>query len=203
MPAVARARLDRLGDDLVLEARVAQALGDRGAHHDRGTGLDDRTVARREGEDRVDRRFDEAPQRDELEVRRGPGSGAGPSGSPRASPGASRYPSGAPAAAVTCHESRSSRRLSARSGRRRGTSRRSTRSPARPPDTSTAKWRPRPPRRTLSLKRNSAVARRARRQGHHREPAGHQVDRAAAPGVTPPGARADRGRRGSRRSARS
>ena len=60
-------------DDLVLEARVAQALGDRGADHDRGAGLDDRTVARREGEDRVDRGLDEAPQRHELEVRRGPG----------------------------------------------------------------------------------------------------------------------------------
>ena len=76
VPAVARARLDRLGDHLVLEPRVAQALGDRGAHHDRGPRLDDRAVARREGEDRVDGRFDQASQRHELEIRRGPGLGS-------------------------------------------------------------------------------------------------------------------------------
>ena len=46
----------------------------------------------------------------------------------------------------------------ARSGRRSGTSRMSTSRPPRPPVTSTAKWRPRVPRRTVSRKRNSATA---------------------------------------------
>ena len=170
VPAVARARLDRLGDHLVLEPRVAQALGDRGAHHDRGAGLDQRAVARRDREDRVDGRLDQAARRHELEV-------AGPASEldhriAEASPGASRYPSGAPAA--VCHASRSSRRRSARSGRRIGTSRRSTTG--------------RPARRRRRPRSGGRVRRGGRRRGT--ELGGRRRARAAGPTISrPPGTR--------------
>ncbi len=73
VPAVARAWLDGLGDDLVLEPRVTQALSDRGADHDRRARFDDGPVARREGEDGIDGRLDQVSQRHELEVRGGSG----------------------------------------------------------------------------------------------------------------------------------
>ena len=90
---------------------------------------------------------------------------------------------------MTCQESSSSRRRSARSGRRSGTSRRSTRSPARPPDDVDREVATAPAEADAVPEAELRGRRRARRQGHHREAAGHQVDRAPARGVTPPGAR--------------
>ena len=66
--------------------------------------------------------------------------------------GSARCPDGARQA------SSSSARRSARSGRRSGTSRRSTSRPPRPPVTSTANRRPRPPSRTVSWNCSSAMA---------------------------------------------
>ena len=59
---------------------------------------------------------------------------------------------------AACQARSCSRRPSARSGSRSGTSRRSTSRPLRPPATSMAKPRPRPPSRTVSRNRKSATA---------------------------------------------
>ena len=185
----------------LLEARVAEPLGDRRPDDDRIAGRHERPVAGCEGEHGVDRR---------RPTSRRAGHEADVATAPSRLAARSRP--------TACHDSRSSPRRSARSGSRSGTSRRSTRRPPRPPVTSIAKCRPRAPSRTVSRNRNSATAdvpggrsTRARPPGIEVElgrAAGRAVDdqRAGAPTGAHPGRRHDAcraGRAGRRRGRRS
>ena len=120
----------------------------------------------------------------------GPASGAGPSGSPRASPGCQPLPIGC----AGCGGDLPRIRAAPGAGRRAragAAARRAGRRGARPgrPTTSTAKWRPRPPRRTLSWKRNSAVAVAPGGRATIASPPGIRSIGLRLRGVTPPGAR--------------